>query len=395
MRHPYLPPRAVPFTQRDPVGPPIPLRPSHCLPTHPAFPVQVLRSILQLSRDPAVQCPSLPREVARSFVGLTRAIIPALAAASSDSPVTAASGGAPLWASAAQDELIGAMRALLSTGPAAPGEAAPPPRDISGGEAAGGPARLLQLAESPSADEMAQELSVLLAARQMLRAIPGLSDGARRELLGMMRAVVALPAAAALRHGDCWSEALDALCEAAGGFAGGRATERAGAGAAPASTHQPVVSPVSSPTSAGLAVTPRGTAEGAAQTAELALPLLVEAVRAALAEWAAQDGVGEWEAMRPPRAEQLSAMLSRVSAVRLRQRPRHAALPEPSAAGTGALVAARQSPFGHLVTLAPALINAIGRPAHTDKGPAPGREAHLLQSAIRESLQLVASTLNL
>jgi hypothetical protein len=252
--------------------------------------------------------------------------------------------------------------------------------------------------ESPSADELAQELSVLQAARQMLRAIPALSDGARRELLGMMRAVVALPAAAALQHGECWAEALDALCEAAGGFVGSRSTDRAGAGTAPVVTHPPVASAHSSPRPARTAQTPPRAAEAAARTAELALPMLVEAVRATLVEWAAQDGDGKWEAMRPARAEQLSAMLSRMSALRLRERPRRNAPADSSpaaAAPAGAVAAARQSPFGHLVTLAPAFINAIGRPAYTDEGPAACREAHLLQSAIREALQLVASTLNL
>jgi hypothetical protein len=300
--------------------------------------------------------------VARSFASLSRAVIPALA---SNHLTT---GGAPAWASAAQEELIGAMWALLSRSPTAPA------LDTSG-EGSVGQAGMLELAEAPSAEELAQELSVLHAARQMLRAIPGLSGNARRALLGMMRAVVALPAAAALQHGDCWGEALDALCEAAGGVA--RATEGAAA-----STHEPNSSPVP----AGPASATQSDAE--AETAAAALPLLVECVRAALAEWAAQD---DTSAIRPARAEQLSGTLARVSALRLRDRPH----PPSSPTSTNAVAAARQSPFGHLVMLAPAFIDAIGRPAYTDRGPPPGREAQMLQSAIREALQLVAFTLNL
>ena len=183
--------------------------------------------------------------------------------------------------------------------------------------------------------------------------------------------------------------------------------------------------------------------------AELALPLLTGAVCACLTAWAAQQipegedtGGGARPAdtgggSRPARAEQLTLMLSRVTSLRRSDRTGSpsgiAQVRAPSGivadggssvklggsivkvgrsgvkvggsgvnvGGSGVKVggsgvnAARHSPCAHLVQLAPALINAIGRPEHTDGGAMPGREAQQLQGAIREALQLVASGLNL
>lgn len=88
-------------------------------------------------------CPALPKEVARTFVGLTRAVLPALALASAGETPTA---GSDVATPAAHDEMIRAMWALLS----------PPPQRGGGAEAeaeyaarAGGGKRTLLLPTAP------------------------------------------------------------------------------------------------------------------------------------------------------------------------------------------------------------------------------------------------------
>ncbi|EOD39941.1 hypothetical protein EMIHUDRAFT_223134 [Emiliania huxleyi CCMP1516] len=105
--------------------------------------LQVLRAILELAHSPEVLCPALPKEVARTFVGLTRAVLPALALASAGETPTA---GSDVATPAAHDEMIRAMWALLS----------PPPQRGGGAEAeaeyaarAGGGKRTLLLPTAP------------------------------------------------------------------------------------------------------------------------------------------------------------------------------------------------------------------------------------------------------
>ncbi|EOD28248.1 hypothetical protein EMIHUDRAFT_123317, partial [Emiliania huxleyi CCMP1516] len=108
----------------------------------------------------------------------------------------------------------------------------------------------------------------------------------------------------------------------------------------------------------------------------------------------------EWSAAAPPpapssevsaRASQLSAMLTRLTDLRLPVGTAH-----PPAAGQAAVspsAARRRSECAHLVALAPDLINAIGRPTSEDGGALAGREVQRLQEAIREALQLVFASL--
>eukprot|EP00967_Tisochrysis_lutea_P116028 scaffold186388_cov29-Tisochrysis_lutea.AAC.1 len=226
-------------------------------------------------------------------------------------------------------------------------------------------------------EDLARELSVLQAAREMLRSIPNMSKSSRTELLSLMHAVLSLPSTVALRHDASWREALDAMCEAAS------ASSVSKGGDEPLDMAAPMPPRASAEPSPSRALAPLPASETAA-VAGIAMPMLTDAVRSALTEWAVQSS-DEIEG-RTARAEQLSVMLLRVSALRLRS-------DVAGDADAGAM--ARALPCAHLVELAPALINAIGRPTHIDGGAVPGREAQALQAAIREALQLVASSLNL
>ena len=151
------------------------------------------------------------------------------------------------------------------------------------------------------------------------------------------------------------------------------------------------------------------------EVSRLALPLLTDAVQASLREWSAAAPPPAPSSEVSARASQLSAMLTRLTDLRLPVGTAH-----PPAAGQAAVspsAARRRSECAHLVpraapemrcgsgrgsphgcgcvqvALAPDLINAIGRPTSEDGGALAGREVQRLQEAIREALQLVFASL--
>lgn len=339
--------------------------------------MQVHRDVLRYRSDPLCACAALPDAVAASFVPLIDATLPQLA-------------GRGEQAIRAHGELVVTFGLLL-------GEE---------GE---------QLAAEEGEDAEA-ERTLLQAVRRTLKALPQMDAPLRLELLRMLAGIVGRPAERAVARDACWREALAALCE----LATAEQEQSPGSPRALPSPRASTVVPRAALTAfeaANMATPRRETARealaareaqafpfsreahgalrpgspstrAAARTPNLAAPLLLDAAKKALLEWASVA-----EGAPPPphgamRAAQLLSMLRMLCALRVPSTSVDAAsrlLLRRNA--SEAPVDPRDGQRGHLVRLAPALVACIGR------GGGKGAPDVELQAALRDALSLVVDEL--
>ena len=298
--------------------------------------MQVLRAALLWRRSPRCKCPALPLAVARALPPLLTSLLPLLPKV-----------GAPQ-----QAELVATVSTFLAPpegGGAADGDGggggdgsspsktavAKPLRDDGSDEP--------PLPPSLSEEEAELERALLATLPAVLRAAGfHMPAPLRVRLLRAVHAPLTLPPAAAAARDAAWRDAAAALCAVAGDRTG-----LSDEGEAPADA-----------------------------TCVLAAELLASSSKELLLGWAhASDDAGA--AVVGPRAAQLLYLLRALRALKL----------PAGALSTGAKSGSRlgkalRGPHAHLIRLAPALIECVGR--------GEGAEAKELQGEVRELLHVVA-----
>ena len=317
--------------------------------------LNVMRRIMAWRLNEACISPGLPRAVASGFVTLLEAILAHLPSAAAD----------PMLAERAHHELVEALwtrlspQVLVASLGFAEASNGPPVAAPLGQATAEVDVLPFLLSVCSDPEEMKLMESTLTGARLALHTA-SMKPALRSRLLLMLCAVLRLPMHAAVACDACWREAVTALCMLS-----------SSSSAVLSSSSSAVLSSSSSADGTG------GAQDGAC--ASLAAPKLVQVARVVLSGWADVEDVVE-ESMLALRAAQLVHLLSHLSSMRLAE----GALPAPNSQGRS--IPAR---------IAPAMIKCIGEPkALFARGKVPAQVLEL-QSALRTSLQGVASELGL